>query len=192
MKHARTAAATLALAAAAAAADVQSQTLSFDFSDFSNLQIGTLDAFDDQGGDRVLTGVSFSIDAAASWSVTALNYTPTPFSAGDWFAEGIANVNVLYGGFGPGAVERITGAVSFNGFTGDLGPGSGDPIFGQPGDPAATATYDGFIANFFELDASEFGAFTGDPVDVLLPVFTDSLVDGPNGPPATSSSRPPP
>lgn len=166
-----------------AAAGVQSQSLKYDWDINGDLQIGTLDGFDSMGGTRVLTGVSFGIDATATWSVTALNYSPTAFSAGEWWADGLANVNVLFGEFGPGGVERITGAVGFIDLTGDLGAGSGDPIFGEPGDPSVSDTFTAFIGNYFELDASEFAAFQNGPVATYLPVFTDAYADGPNGTP---------
>lgn len=175
----------LALTAAAPAAlagNVQTQTLDFAWTMDAPLQIGSLNGFDTAGGTRVLTGVSFSIDAATEWDVTAANYTDTAFEPGEWWAEGIANFNVLFGEFGPAGVERITGAIEFSGLTGSLSAGSGGP-FGDPGEVTVSAQYDGFLSNGFDLDASEFAAFTAAQVDVFLPVFTDAYIDGPNGAP---------
>lgn len=171
------------LVAAPAAAGVETQTLKYGWSMDGEIQIGSFDAFDDMGGTRVLTGVSFGIDASATWSVTALNYSATAFSADEWWAEGMANVNVLFGEFGPGGVERIVGAVGFHDLTGELGAGSGDPIFGKPGDPGVSATFTGFIVNYFEFAEHDFGVFQNGPVALYLPVFTDAFVDGPDGAP---------
>jgi MYXO-CTERM domain-containing protein len=180
----RTTAAALTLAAATAAATAGNavvQTLNYDWNADTGLEIGMFDAFDTAGGTRALTGVSIGIDATAMWNVTVLNYSPTAYEPGEWHAEGLANFNVLLGEFGPNSVERIAGAISFNGLTGALGAGNGDPIFGEPGDPTVSASYSGFISNFFELDAAEFGVFTGGPVEARLLGFTDGVIDGPNG-----------
>ena len=175
----------LALAAATPAAlagQVQTQTLDFAWDMNGQLQIGTLQGFDNAGGTRVLTGVSFGIDAATAWDVTALNYSDTAFEPGEWWADGSANFNVLFGEFGPAGVERITGLLEFSHLTGSLSAGSGGP-FGDPGAVTVSESFNGFLGNFFQLDASEFGAFTADEVAVFMPVFTDAYIDGPSGAP---------
>ena len=173
----------LAAAPALAGDNTVTQNLSIDWSFDTGLEVGMFDAFDTAGGTRELIGVSASIDANAAWGVTALNYAPTGFEAGEWFADGFANFNMFFGEFDGPNVERIAGGVGFTGLTGNLGAGSGDPIFGQPGDPVVSDTFDGFIGNFFDLDAAEFAVFEGGPVQARLLAFTDATVDGPNGPP---------
>lgn len=168
-------------AASAALADTISQSITYDWNADQGLQIGVFDAFDDAGGARQLTGVSFALDATTRWDVTCLNYETTPFGPDDWFAEGFANFNVLMGDFGAGA-ERIAGLLEFHGLTGDLGAGTGGP-FGDPGDPAVSASFTGDILATFDLDASEFAYFTGAPVNAFLLAFTDAYVDGPDGAP---------
>lgn len=170
-----------ASAAAATAGNTVVQSLGYDWNPDTGLEIGMFDAFDTAGGTRQLTGVSIGIDASAMWNVTVLNYSDTAYEPGEWHAEGLANFNVLLGEFGPNSVERIAGAITFSGLTGSLGAGDGDPIFGQPGDPSVSASYSGFISNFFELDPAEFGVFTGGPVEARLLGFTDGIIDGPNG-----------
>ncbi|MFK7883840.1 MAG: hypothetical protein AB8F26_06625 [Phycisphaerales bacterium] len=163
---------------------VQSTDFSWDVN--SGFQITTFDAFDDAGGTRELTGVGFELNAFADWDVTALNFDTMEFETGEWFANGLTNFNVLFGDFGPDSVERISGAVSFNGLTGALGAGSGSP-FGPPGDPVVSDSFSGFIGSAMDLDADEFSAFTNGPVSTNLISFTDITIDGPNGAPGIIS-----
>lgn len=182
MKTMTVAALMLACATAGATAgNTVTQTINYNWNADTGLEIGVFDAFDTMGGTRQLTGVSIGIDATANWDVTVLNYSDSAYEPDDWYADGFANFNVLLGEFGPNSVERIAGGVSFSGLTGTLGAGSGDPIFGEPGDPAVSAQFFAFISNYFELDASEFGVFQGGPVEARLLGFTDAYIDGPNG-----------
>ncbi len=177
------------LAAAAAPAFAGNsivQTLNFDWNVNNGLQIGTLNAFDDAGGTRILTGVSFELDASATWDVTALNYSDVGFAADEWFAEGITNFNVLFGDIGPDSVERISGVVSFGNLTGILGAGSGSP-FGPPGDPTVSDSFTSDIGSAQSLNSAEFQAFTSGPISTNLLAFTDIQIDGPNGAPGIIS-----
>lgn len=174
--------AVLALVAGAAGADTVTQDLAFDWNAETGLEIGSFDAFDDAGGTRILTGVNVSIDGQAQWDLTLLNYSAQAFGPDDWHAEGFANFNVHLGEFGSG-VERIVGYIEFEGLTGELGAGSGDPIFGDPGDPAVSASYTTDLLAAFSLDPSEFGVVTSGPVLARILGFTDVVIGGPDGAP---------
>lgn len=151
------------------------QTLNYSWDAGDGFQVGTLDAFDDAGGTRELTGVSFDISGSLAVDVEALNFSSFALETGEWDAEGLVNVNLLFGDFGPGSVERIAGAVSFNGLTGELGAGSGSP-FGSPGSPTVNDSLLGALAGSFSADASDFGAFTSGPVSTNLLAFSDFIV----------------
>lgn len=173
----------VALAAGAAQAQyTHTQSVQYDWDAMDLWQITTFDAFDDNAGLHVLTGVSFSIDATAQWEVTAANYTTVPFSAGEWFADGSTTFNVLFGDFGAGA-EYFVGAIGFEGVTGDLGAGDGNPIFGTPGDPVVPVSVTGTFNANIQLAEQEFAFFTADPIETLLLSWSDITVDGPDGPP---------
>jgi hypothetical protein len=151
------------------------QTLNYSWNQDNGFEIGTLDAFDTAGGTRELIGVSFEIAGSLSMSIEALNFSDFALESGEWSAEGNTNVNVLFGDFGPGSVERIVGGLSFNGLTGELGAGSGSP-FGNPGTPTVTDSLLGALSGSFTLNSSDFGVFTAGPVSTNLLSFSDFLI----------------
>lgn len=170
----------LAAAGIAHAGDASSITQTLDYSWNANdgFQIGTLDGFDDAGGTRELTGVAFDISGSLAVDVEALNFSSFALEGGEWSAEGIVNANLLFGDFGPGGVERIAGAVSFSGLTGELGAGSGSP-FGPAGSPTVTDSLLGGLSGSFTADTDEFAAFTSGPVSANLLAFSDFIVTAP-------------
>jgi len=170
-----------AIAAAAASAETITQTIDFNWGLETGLEIGSFAGFDNAGGTRQLTGVSLSVDGSARWDVTVLNYSSATLGADAWFADGLANFNVLLGEFGPNSVERYAGVVQFNGLTGFLS--AGDPGSGEPGSPGVSGSFTGLLAGFFDLEAADFGVFQNGVVEARLLGFTDAYVDGPNGSP---------
>lgn len=177
MKPTRSIALLTALIASNASADTVSQNVNFDWSVNDGPDIATLDAFDDMGGTRVLTGINFSVTGTTQLDLTALNYSPVELNPGDWSAEGFANINAFFGEFGSG-VEQPVSLISYAGFTGTLGAGSGDPIFGSPGDPVASDTFTGSMFGEYFVDAGDFGTFTGSDVRMRLLAFFDGFTIG--------------
>ncbi len=176
MKTTITALAVAAASSAALAGNVQSQSVDIDWSTFDDADIASFDGFDDMGGTRVLTGVNFSVTGTTGVDLTALNYSPVELQPGDWSAEGFANINVFFGEFGSG-YEQPLSLIEYD-FTGVLGAGSGDPIFGTPGDPVATGSFSGIMLGNYSIDPSQFDTFTGSSVRTRLLGFFDGFTIG--------------
>lgn len=180
------AAATLSAAAMQAnAGDVQSQTINYSWDANGDWVIGSLNAFDDQGGNLELTGVNIIAQGSVEWDITVLNYTDQAFEPGEWFAEGFSNVNVFLGEFGSG-LEYIAGGVGFNGLTGSLSAGTGGP-FGEPGEVTVTGSYLGSLSLDVDVDQSDLAFFTDGSFNARLLGFSDITFDGPNGAPGIMS-----
>ncbi len=97
----------------------------------------SLAGFDTMGGTRVLNAVRLRIVTEMSVDFAALNYGDFDIPAGDW--EVLPGFNMFFfaepegaGGEGDATFNGI-GSLGWDGVTGFLPAGSGDPIFGEPG-----------------------------------------------------------
>jgi len=116
--------------AGSAAADTISTQVDFNIDGFTG-GIISFDRFDDMGGTRALTGVSFSYDQTMEFDLTIESNGYTPLSAGDWLLDsgyytihqmGVYNRN---GDGGPSYPAFGAGGVFSDPITGDLGVSDG-------------------------------------------------------------------
>ncbi len=122
--------------AGAAAAGEISQTVDINITPGTFLQEFTLDGFDTQGGNRVLTGVRYQLQTELSANFTVLNYSDFAIPSGEWSV--LPGFTMFFtadvpGGDGEGSIFGGIGGIGFDPLTGDLPAGTGDPIFGEPG-----------------------------------------------------------
>lgn len=130
MRHTIT---TLVLAAIAGAAHAEtiSTQVDFDINGFFGGNIA-FDRFDDMGGTRQLTGVSFSYDQTMSFDLTIESNGYTALEAGDWLLDAgyytihqLGTIDGLGGDGGPSIPAIGAGGVFGIQITGDLGASDG-------------------------------------------------------------------
>lgn len=146
-------------ASACVLAAQQTQTVPFewDVQESNTAVLLDYDPFDDMGGTRELTGVSFSFESLYSLNMLAENGEDEPISGDDWFIETVTL-------FQMGLDELFLGAldVAFIGvLSADLAPNDGVPMEGP--DSIAWA-FEGSMDGSVNLAESEFDRFTNGPI----------------------------
>ncbi|MFG0291827.1 MAG: hypothetical protein ACF8MJ_01595 [Phycisphaerales bacterium JB050] len=175
----------VAVLAGAASAGEISQAIDINITPENGQQAFSMQGFDTMGGQRVLNAVRFHINAELSVDFAALNYSDFAIPAGDW--QVIPGFTMFFyaepegsGGEGDSIFAGI-GGIGWDGVTGDLPAGSGNPLFGEPGrfefsrsgSLDSTMLDEGAVArNFFTSNAQ---------IDASLAPFSFPEVFGPPG-----------
>jgi len=160
MKHLATTLLLAAIAGSAAADTVSTQT-KFSIDGFTGGNIA-FDRFDDMGGTRELTGVSFSYDQTMEFDLTIESNGYTALNSGDWLLDAgyytihqLGTINGLGGDGGPNIPAIGAGGLFEVGISGDLGASDG---YNQSGpDTQYSSISDSFIFSQSYDNSDNFG-----------------------------------
>ncbi len=183
----------LAAVAGSAQADTISTQIDYHHTGYDG-GVVAIEAFDDMGGTRQLTGVSFSYDHTMEFDLTIESNGYTDISAGDWVLDagfyGVHQLGVFNGRGDDGGssypIFGTGGVYTPIGYTGDLGASDG---FNNSGPDTIHDTFgeDFIFSRSFDASTSlgqnVMAAMTGQgSIDTYMGYFTDLYAEWINDP----------
>ena len=190
MTHARTATMIVGLLATAAGAETISQQVDFSIDGFQGGTI-TFDRFDDMGGTRELTGVSFSYDQTIEFDMTIESNGYTGLEQGDWLLDaGYRTLHQMgvYGRGDGGPSYPAFGAGGFYAIQISADLGASDGYNGSGPDTYNLTAGESFIFNESFSNDTSFGqnvlqSVMGEgQLDTFMGGFTDLFFEWVNDP----------